>query len=191
MMECDVSDTIIAKSDQLNADDLIAGPITVTVTGVSRCNDDQPIAVKISGGHQPWKPCKTMRRVLVSAWGKDGSQWVGKSLRLVRDASVIFGGKAVGGIRVAAMSHIPKRVELYLAESRGQKKLVTIDVLDVGVMCDATIVEKYTKRIKELTTRAELIAAHEKYSLSCGNLSDEEKQAIEAAFASRLNEVER
>lgn len=186
-MECDVSDTILSKSDQLNADDLLAGPITVTVTSVQRCTDEQPVAVQISGGHQPWKPCKTMRRVLVSAWGKDGSQWVGKSLRLVRDASVIFGGKTVGGIRIAAMSHIPKRIELYLAESRGKKKLFTIEALSAPP--ESSIVERYTKRIGELTTQAELVAAHDKFEQSCSNLTEPDKHAIEAAFAAQLKDI--
>lgn len=187
MSECDVSDTIVAKSDQLNADDLLAGPITVTITGVKRCADEQPVAVQISGGHQPWKPCKTMRRVLVSAWGKDGSQWVGKSLRLVRDASVIFGGKAVGGIRIEAMSHIPKRIEMYLAESRGKKKLVTIDVLES--QREPSRVEKYQKRISELTTANEIKVAHGKFDAVRAEMSQEEQNQIEAAFAAKLKAI--
>lgn len=187
MTECDISDTIVAKSDQLNADDLLSGAITVTITDVRRCDDEQPVAVHISGGHQPWKPCKTMRRVLVAAWGKDGSQWVGKSLRLVRDASVVFGGKAVGGIRVEAMSHIAKRIEIYLAESRTKKKLVTIDVLSAPA--EPSRVEKYQKRIGELTTQNEVKAAHGRFDAVRAEMSDDEQQAIEAAFAKRLTEI--
>lgn len=182
-MECDVSDTIIARSNQLNADDLIGGAITVIVTGVKRCADEQPVAVQISGGHQPWKPCKTMRRVLVSAWGKDGSRWIGKSLRLVRDASVVFGGKAVGGIRIEAMSDIPKRVEMYLAESRGKKKLVTIEVL---VKESIDKVQRYKNRITELTTAEELKVAHSKFDAIRAELTTDQQEQIEAAFADRL-----
>lgn len=40
MTECDISDTIVAKSDQLNADDLLSGAITVTITDVKRCDDE-------------------------------------------------------------------------------------------------------------------------------------------------------
>lgn len=127
--EKDVSDTIVAKSDQLNADDLVSGPIQVTITGVKRRSDEQPISVEITGGHRPWLPCKTMRRVLVSAWGKDATQWTGKSVILMRDPDVKWAGEKVGGIRVMAMSHIPKRLELALAASGKAKKLVTIEVL--------------------------------------------------------------
>lgn len=126
----DVSGTILAKSDQLNADDLIGGrDITVQVTGVLKVAGDQPVVVAISGGHQPWKPCKTMRRVLVAAWGDYASLWVGRWLVLYRDDSVKWSGEAVGGIRIRAMSHIPKRVTLSLAASKGKKVTHTIDIL--------------------------------------------------------------
>jgi len=126
----DVSDTIVAKSDQLNADDLIGGrELVVQVLGVSKPGGDQPVSVAISGGHQPWKPCKTMRRVLVAAWGGDASQWVGRGVRLYRDDAVKWSGEAVGGIRIKAMSHIPKRVTLSLAATKGKKTTHTIDIL--------------------------------------------------------------
>jgi hypothetical protein len=54
-------DTITPKSDQLNADDMITGPITVTITGVRRGDKDQPVVIDIDGGYQPYKPCKSMR----------------------------------------------------------------------------------------------------------------------------------
>lgn len=130
MEPIDVSATILAKSDQLNADDLIGGrELTVQITGVSKVTGDQPVVIAISGGHQPWKPCKTMRRVLVAAWGGDASQWIGRWLLLYRDDSVKWSGEAVGGIRIRAMSHIPKRVTLSLAATKGKKVTHTIDIL--------------------------------------------------------------
>ena len=61
--------TITAKSDQLNADDLVGGPITVKIEGVTvREDTEQPVTIRLSGGFRPWKPCKTERRVLVHAW---------------------------------------------------------------------------------------------------------------------------
>lgn len=124
----DVSDTIIAKSDQLNADDLIAGPVDVTVVKVGRGDADQPVSIEITK-HKPYKPCKSMRRVLVIAWGKDASQWVGKSMRLIRDPDVKWAGSAVGGIRIAAMSHIKSKLEIALTVTRGKKAPYVVDVL--------------------------------------------------------------
>lgn len=132
--EADISDTIVAKSDQLNADDLVGGPITVTIAGVKRGPEDQPVFVSIGlkqadGKDKPWKPCKSMRRALVFAWGKDSTKWTGRSLCLVRDPTVKWAGEAVGGIRIKAMSHIESRLELSLAVSKGKKAKVVIEKL--------------------------------------------------------------
>ena len=70
-----------------------------------------------------------MRRVMVAAWGKDGSTYAGKRLTLYRDPSIKFGGQAVGGIRISAMSHIDKPMVLALTETRGKKATFKVDVL--------------------------------------------------------------
>ena len=77
-----LKDTIAPKSDQLNADDLLTGPMTVQITSVSRGNSEQPVVIGISGGYQPFKPCKSMRRVMISIWGDNGAEWIGQSMTL-------------------------------------------------------------------------------------------------------------
>jgi hypothetical protein len=114
-------DTIVPKSDQLNADDLIAGPITVKVTKVRRGDKEQPLAIEIEG-RMPYKPCKSMRRVLILAWGDDGRVWVGRSMTLYRDDEVKFGGVKVGGIRISHLSHIDRPMELALTVTKGSRK---------------------------------------------------------------------
>ena len=53
----DITPFIQAKSDQLNADDLIGGPITARITNVRVTGgDQQPVTVELDGGHKPWKP---------------------------------------------------------------------------------------------------------------------------------------
>ena len=96
----DISSTIIAKSDQLNADDLIGGPITVTITNVSLTESpDQPLTINYDGDNgRPYKPCKSMRRVLAAAWGNDGSKFIGRRVTLFRDPRVKWAGQEVGGI---------------------------------------------------------------------------------------------
>lgn len=119
----DISDTIVAKSDQLNADDLIGGPITVKISGVNKISGDQPIVIKYEGDNgRPFKPCKTVRRILVAAWGKDASQWGGRLMTLYCDQSVKWGGQPVGGIRISHLSHIDKELSLSLSETKGKKK---------------------------------------------------------------------
>ena len=122
MEPIDISATLAAKSDQLNADDLMGGPVTVTITAVSLVVGDQPVSVAISGGFQPWKPCKTMRRLLTQAWGADASVWIGRRITLYRDPAVTFGDGAVGGVRVSHLSDIEKGFTVNLTARRGGKK---------------------------------------------------------------------
>lgn len=126
-------DTITPKSDQLNADSLLAGPITVTVTDVRRGSTEQPIDIHISGGHQCWKPCKSMRRILITAWGDNGKSWIGKSMTLYCEPSVKFGGVAVGGIRVSALSDIESDLTISLTAARGKRSPFTVKKLNTSV----------------------------------------------------------
>lgn len=112
------------KSDQLNADDLIVGPITVQITSVNVTptpGGQQPIAVGISGGYKPWKPCKTMGRLLVMAWGDDEQAWIGRWVTLYRDPTVTWGSEAAGGIRVSHLSHIKGPFTATLTATKGKK----------------------------------------------------------------------
>ena len=124
-MMSDVSnlrDTIIPNSNQLNADQLLSGPVTVTVTGVSRATGDQPVAVNYDGDNgKPFMPCRTMRKVLIFAWGDDGREWVGKRMTLYCDPEVKFGGVKVGGIRISHMSNIERDLGLSLNTTKGKK----------------------------------------------------------------------
>jgi hypothetical protein len=121
----DLSSTVIAKSDQLNADDLIE-PITITVTRVDKVKSkDQPVLIH-SAGRQPFKPCLTMRRMLISAWGKYKDEWVGRSMVVYCDPEVMWAGKAHGGIRVSHVSHITEPVSKMLQVTRGRKSMFTL-----------------------------------------------------------------
>lgn len=132
----DVSDlrcTIIPRSDQLNSDQLIGGPMTITVTKVSATSGDQPVTVNYEGDNgRPFKPCLTMRKVLVLAWGHDGTKWPGKSMRVYNDPSVRFGKEEVGGVRISHLSDIPKDISVRLAATKGKKALYEIKKLADG-----------------------------------------------------------
>lgn len=127
-----LNDTIVPNSNQLNADQLVGGPITVTVTAVRRgSGDDQPVTVHYENeGGRPYKPCLTMRKVLIFAWGEDGEQWVGKMLTLYNRRDVKWGGVEVGGIRISHMSHVDGDIKLSLAATRGKKEPIIIKRLD-------------------------------------------------------------
>lgn len=126
----DMGKTIIANSDQLNADDLLDGPRTVEVERVTEGNADQPVAVFYKGCNgKPYYPCKSMCRVMYNVWGRDGHSYAGKSMTLFRDPSVKYGGIMVGGIRISHMSGLEKDMPLALQVTRGSKKLYTVKPL--------------------------------------------------------------
>ena len=119
------------KSDQLNADDLIK-PIIVTVLRLAVApSADQPIIVEIDGGYKPYKPCKSMARLIMHLWGEDGQNWIGKRLELYNDHTVKWAGVEVGGIRIAGMSDIAKSTELNVTVSRGKRQKCKIKKLTI------------------------------------------------------------
>jgi hypothetical protein len=137
----DISDlrgTIVPKSDQLNSEQLLSGPITITVTNVSLGSDEQPLLIHHATDPQrPFKPCKTMRKVLIFAWGEDGRHWVGKSMTLYNDERVRFGGAEVGGIRISHLSDIERDLQVSLTATKGKKALHTIRRIDPKVSASA------------------------------------------------------
>lgn len=118
-----MSEFIIPRSDQLNYDDLLSGQRTIRITKVSGTgNTDQPVSIHFDGDQgRPWKPCKSMRRILVAAWGVNASEYVGRSVTLYGDPKVMFGGLAVGGIRISAMSHIAGPMALTLTVTKAKR----------------------------------------------------------------------
>jgi len=125
----DMSSVIVPKSDQVNAEDFIAGPRTFTIEGVSISpGTEQPVSIKLRGERRVFRPCKSMSRVLVAAWGPDANEYTGRSLTLYRDPKVKWGGLAVGGIRISHMTDIdPQKVDgagvmtMALTETKGKR----------------------------------------------------------------------
>lgn len=128
----DLSSAIEAKSDQKNADDFLAGPKTFQIERVEvRGGQDQPVWIHLVGEQgKPWKPSKSMTRVLVQAWGPDGDTYAGRFVTLFRDPEIKWAGEAVGGISVAALSHIDKTFSMKLTVSRGKRKAITVQKLE-------------------------------------------------------------
>ena len=123
-MSGDMKQAIVPKSDQLNADDLLSGPITVKITGVSvKGGQEQPVSISYEGDNgKPYKPCKSMCRVLVTAWGADSALYVGRALTLYCDPKVKWGGMEVGGIRISHMTNIEDTMTMALTVTRANKK---------------------------------------------------------------------
>ena len=128
----DMTQSIEPKSDQLNAEDLLSGPRTVTITDVRVIESpDQPVSVYTAefGRARPFKPSKTVRRLMVVAWGPDSAAYVGKRLTLYRDPEVKWAGMDVGGIRVSHMSGLDGPLNVALTVTRGRRAPYTVDPL--------------------------------------------------------------
>jgi len=135
----DLAGSVKTKSDQLNADDLISGALTGRIVRLTRgATPEQPVNIQLSCWHVPWRPCKTERRVLIALWGEDPAAWMGRTLRVQRDAMVAFGGENVGGIRIAGASHIKGEVSVMLNKSKGKKARRT--VVEIPSIADALAV---------------------------------------------------
>lgn len=128
----DMSDVIKPKSDQLNADDLIGGSKTITITKVWKTSTEQPVSISFDGDDgKPYKPCKSMMRVMVFAWGPDASKYIGRSMTLYRDPKVKWAGMEVGGIRISHMSHIDKALTMSLTATKQSRQPFTVQPLTV------------------------------------------------------------
>lgn len=126
----DMKSVIKPKSDQLNADDLISGALTIKVTDVNITSTEQPVSIRFEGDNgKPYKPCKSMCRILVMAWGADAKQYIGKSMTLYRDPDVTWAGMKVGGIRISHLSDIASTLTVALTATRSSKKPYTVQPL--------------------------------------------------------------
>lgn len=159
-MQADVADlrpTIVPKSDQLNAEQLLGGPMTVTVTEVrTSASEEQPVIVHYEGENgRPYKPCKTMRKLLIFAWGEDGRQWVGRSMTLYNDASVRFGGQDVGGIRISHLTDIDREIKVSLTATKGKKALHNVLPLEVATPEPQMSAEEVLALLREAALQGE------------------------------------
>jgi len=120
----------IAKSDQIDADNLIGGiTMDVTITAVQRGpSNEQPLQLVLKETDKFYRPSKTFRRALIGCFGDDPANWIGQRLRLVRNPDTMFGGVKVGGVEVSHAS-IKEPMVFMLAKTRGRKGEVRVGVI--------------------------------------------------------------
>ena len=159
----DLSKTIIPKSDQLNADDLISGSKTIKIRDIKGGSDDaQPVSIYFYGdNNKPFKPCKSMRRVLVQLWGSDSVVFHGRRLTIYRDDTVKWAGVETGGIRISHASHLPEDTRVLVTASKNKRIPMTIEVLPLVELKDLAGAKKALQD-KKVTLDAVL----EKYDLT-------------------------
>lgn len=106
----DISFALEAKSDQLNAVDIMGYEPVIHIRQVVVKKCEQPVSIFFDGdNNRPWKPSKGMLRILAGAWGRNSKDWVGKYVKLYFEPSVRFGAHEVGGIQIRALSDIDPR----------------------------------------------------------------------------------
>lgn len=138
----DISSTIQANSQQINADDLTGSPRTVTITNVEAGTTEQPVFIHVAEfPGRTYRPGVSMRRVLVSAWGPEASAYVGRQLTLFNDPAIRFGPDVTGGIRISHMSHIDKALTIALTVTRGKRKPFVVQPLATAAVPEDVIVE--------------------------------------------------
>ena len=145
----DLSKTIIPKSDQLNADDLVSGAMTIKIRDIKAGADEQqPVNLYFEGdNNKPYKPCKSMRRLLVQIWGADGTKYIGRSMTLFRDDSVKFGGVDVGGIRISHVSNIDEPVKVLITTAKSKRRPFEVQPLK-AVTKKALSEDRFIKALK-------------------------------------------
>jgi hypothetical protein len=135
-----ISETLAPTSDQLDAIELVAGPRTFTIEGVSAGSAEQPVQVKLEGFPRVWRPSKGMRRVLAAGWGVEAAAWVGRKVTLFYDPAVTFGKDRTGGTRISHMTDLPgnKPLSVPLLITRGKSAIFTVQPLNGAPAAEQT-----------------------------------------------------
>lgn len=142
----DIAHTLVAKSDQLNAADIIGTEKLLTITKVDVKSGDQPVTIHYEGENgRPWKPALTARRILSALWGTESDKWVGHTVAVHNDLTVVYAGEEVGGVRPHAATGIETTQIIKLKEKRGPKpKTFTIQPLRLDKSGPKTKAVEYT-----------------------------------------------
>ena len=186
MSDIDIRAAAAPRSDQTNYEDLLGGPRTVRVAEVKAGSKEQPIEIHYEGGDgKPYKPCKSMLRVLIAAWGDKGADWIGRSMTLYGDHEVVFGGVKIGGIRISHVSHIEQPISVLLSTSRGKRKPYLIHPLTIREMPAAEFADVLARMTAATTEDALLKIAKEIGE----DASDQQREQARAAFRARRAEL--
>lgn len=170
-------ETIAPKSDQLNADDLIAGPRTITITRVVITGGEQSVSVFFQGDNgKPWKPSKSMRRALIMVFGEgdNGKAWTDKRVTLFRNEKLKFDG-CIGGIQFSHASGLTTPMTFALTMGKGRSVIYTVKPLT----------ENFDTELSKLTaakTEEELKAAFLSLSLPAQKALTSEKDRLKISL---------
>lgn len=180
-VDVDIRAATKPKSDQLNYETFLTGSQTFTVSKVTPGDRDHPVFIHMNEcPATPYKPSKGMLKCIAQpdGWGDKSSQWVGKSITLYGDPTVIYGGVEVGGIKVAALSDINGDYETLISARRGVRKPHLIKKIVIQMYDEQKFVANlpaWLKLIAEGKATTDQIIARVEQS---GALTEEQKNAI-------------
>jgi hypothetical protein len=130
MDELDMTASTEARSDQINAADLVSGPRTYTIEKVTKGTAGYPFDFHlVESPGKVYRPNLGMRRVFVKAWGPKPATYHGRRVTLFNEPTVIYAGAEIGGIRISHLSHINKPLKTSLVISQKKKEPYTVDPL--------------------------------------------------------------
>lgn len=180
-VDVDIRAATKPKSDQLNYETFLTGSQTFTVSKVTPGDRDHPVFIHMNEcPATPYKPSKGMLKCIAQpdGWGDKSSQWVGKSITLYGDPTVIYGGVEVGGIKVAALSDINGDYETLISARRGVRKPHLIKKIVIQMYDEQKFVANLPAWLKLIAdgkaTTDQIIARVEQ----SGALTEEQKNAI-------------
>jgi hypothetical protein len=175
----DMTASIAPRSDQINADDLLTGPVTVTISEVTEGAAEQPFDFHlIEYPGRAYRPSKSMRRVIVKAWGGKTEAYHGKRLTIFNNPEIMFGRDKTGGIEISHLSDIPKAFTMPLTKTRGRKNNFTVKPLAALVQ---DVVRDWQAEMDAVTDTAALSVLYAEMRATPGAYTDE----LQAAFGDR------
>lgn len=124
------------RSDQINYEDFIGGSQVFTVAGVRVGTAEQKYDIGLEGEQRVWRPPLTVLRTLIACWGDDATAWQGRQVELYGEPSIRFGKEQVGGIRIAALSHLDEPKTVSVTVARGKRQKITIQPLQAAPQTD-------------------------------------------------------
>ena len=185
-VDVDIRAATKPKSDQLNYETFLTGPQTFTVSKVTPGDRDHPVFIHMNEcPATPYKPSKGMLKCIAQpdGWGDKSSQWVGKSITLYGDPTVIYGGVEVGGIKVEALSDINGDYETLISARRGVRKPHLIKKIVIQMYDEQKFVANLPAWLKLIAdgkaTTDQIIARVEQ----SGALTEEQKNEIKNPVA--------
>ncbi len=177
--------SIVPDSTQLNAEDCLSGPMTVTVERVSRNTPKQPINIHLVGHERVFRPCKTCRRILIALWTDDAAKWAGQKMTLYTDPEVLFGGVKVGGLRISHVTGIKEPKTLLLSYTKSKRTEFVIHPLEALTDEQQAYVAEATKELQAAETLEHLRSYAEVIKGKPKPVQD----ALRPVYAKRQNEL--